>query len=59
MTLKNRSAKLYYTRNSTATGIRNVETTKRNEWHTILKKKQFKDMKMTHLKSFVSYVYHY
>jgi len=33
MTLKNSSAKLYYTRNSTATGIYNVETTKRNKWH--------------------------
>lgn len=32
-----RSAKFYYTRNSTATDPLNVETTKRNEWHPILK----------------------
>lgn len=35
-------------RNSTETGILNVETTNRNEWHTILKKQQPKDIKMLH-----------
>lgn len=47
-------------RNSTAVGIHNVETTNRNEWHTILKKQQPKDIKNIEWFEVLSHMfYHY